>query len=236
MEVRALAVGNTQVKNNVFIAPMAGYTDYSLRKLQLQAGAGLTFTELVSAKGLMYGGAGSKELLYSGDDIKDTAAQIFGSDAYFMRAACESEHLKDFNIIDINMGCPVPKVFKNGEGSALLTDIKDYLASLKLSLKGNEQIFPLTDNRSDKHGRGLDYVGFVFFRKQTLIRKGIKKNFCKAAIKLNRRKTVDAKTYKQELCSWLGWAKVCNSKNLLRKIIKRKYYEKCVLRCKASKV
>lgn len=119
---------------------------------------------------------------------------------------------------------------------ALLTDIKDYLASLKLSLKGNEQIFPLTDNRSDKHGRGLDYVGFVFFRKQTLIRKGIKKNFCKAAIKLNRRKTVDAKTYKQELCSWLGWAKVCNSKNLLRKIIKRKYYETCVLRCKASKV
>lgn len=140
MEVRALAVGNTQVKNNVFIAPMAGYTDYSLRKLQLQAGAGLTFTELVSAKGLMYGGAGSKELLYSGDDIKDTAAQIFGSDAYFMRAVCESEHLKDFNIIDINMGCPVPKVFKNGEGSALLTDIKKAENIIKECVKSGKTI------------------------------------------------------------------------------------------------
>ncbi len=124
MKVNALAVGNTQVENNIFLAPMAGYTDYTFRHLAIQLGAGLTFTELVSAKGLMYGGEGSKELLFSGNDYDKTAVQLFGSDAYFMRSACESEHLAPFNIVDINMGCPVPKVFKNGEGSALLTDIK----------------------------------------------------------------------------------------------------------------
>lgn len=124
MEVKALAVGNTQVKNNVFLAPIAGYTDYCFRKLALKQGFGLCFTELVSAKGLMYGGDGSKELLYALGDEDKTAVQIFGSDAYFMRSACESEYLKPFKIVDINMGCPVPKVFKNGEGSALLTDIK----------------------------------------------------------------------------------------------------------------
>ncbi|MBR1967980.1 MAG: tRNA-dihydrouridine synthase [Clostridia bacterium] len=123
MQISALLIGNTQVKNNVFLAPMAGYTDYSIRKLQLENGAGLVFTELVSAKGLMYGGSGSKELLYSAGDENETAVQLFGSDPYYMRAAAESEDLAPFKIVDINMGCPVPKVYKNGEGSALLKDI-----------------------------------------------------------------------------------------------------------------
>lgn len=124
MIIKPLVVGNTQIENNIFLAPMAGYTDYGFRKLILELGAGLAFTELVSAKGLVYGGNGSKELLYSGSDINKTAVQLFGSDEYYMRSACESEELKDFKIVDINMGCPVPKVYKNGEGSALLNDIK----------------------------------------------------------------------------------------------------------------
>lgn len=124
MQVKELSVGKLRVKNNIFLAPMAGYTDYSIRKLQIEQGIGLTFTELVSAKGLIYGGEGSKQLLFSGDNYNQTAVQIFGSDPYFMRLACESEDLMPFEIVDINMGCPVPKVFKNGEGSALLTDIK----------------------------------------------------------------------------------------------------------------
>ena len=140
MQVRTLTVGNTQVKNNIFLAPMAGYTDYAFRNLSLRLGAGLVFTELVSAKGLMYGGNGSKELLFSGSDIENTAVQIFGADAYFMRSACESEHLKDFNIVDINMGCPVPKVFKNGEGSALLTDIKKAENIVKECVKSGKNI------------------------------------------------------------------------------------------------
>ena len=124
MKVKALTVGNTQVKNNVFLAPMAGYTDFSIRNLQLGLGIGLAFTELVSAKGLMYGGQGSKDLLFCDGKEEQTAVQLFGSEEYYMRSACESEHLQPFKIVDINMGCPVPKVFKNGEGSALLLDIK----------------------------------------------------------------------------------------------------------------
>ena len=124
MKAKQLLLGNISVKNNVFLAPMAGYTDYSYRKLQLECGVGLTFTELVSAKGLMYKSQGSKELLYCGDDVDNTAVQIFGCEAYYMRSACESEDLLPFKIVDINMGCPVPKVYKNGEGSALLNDLK----------------------------------------------------------------------------------------------------------------
>ena len=124
MKVSALTLGNTQVENNVFLAPMAGYTDFAYRNLQLGLGVGLAFTELVSAKGLMYGGEGSKDLLFCDGKENKTAVQLFGCDEYFMRSACESEYLRPFNIVDINMGCPVPKVFKNGEGSALLLDIK----------------------------------------------------------------------------------------------------------------
>ena len=124
MQATSILVENLQIKNNVFLAPMAGYTDYAFRKLELECGVGLAFTELVSAKGLMYESQGSKELLYCGEDYQNTAVQIFGSEPYYMRSACESEYLKPFKILDINMGCPVPKVYKNGEGSALLNDIK----------------------------------------------------------------------------------------------------------------
>ncbi len=140
MLVKELTVGNTRVKNNIFLAPMAGYTDYAIRKLQLEQGVGLAFTELVSAKGLMYGSNGSKDLLFSGEDIKNTAVQLFGADEYYMRSACESEYLKDFDIVDINMGCPVPKVVKNGEGSALLTDIKKAQNIIKECVKSGKTI------------------------------------------------------------------------------------------------
>lgn len=140
MKVNVLAVGNMQVKNNIFIAPMAGYTDFSIRNLQLEMGAGLAFTELVSAKGLMYGGKGSKELLYCDGKDQSTVVQIFGSEEYFMRSACESEYLKPFKIIDVNMGCPVPKVFKNGEGSALLLDIKKAESIIKECVKSGKII------------------------------------------------------------------------------------------------
>ncbi len=140
MQVKELTVGSTRVKNNIFLAPMAGYTDYAIRKLQLEQGAGLVFTELVSAKGLMYGSNGSSDLLFSGNDIDKTAVQIFGSEPYFMRSACESKYLKDFSIVDINMGCPVPKVVKNGEGSALLADIKKAENIVKECVKSGKNI------------------------------------------------------------------------------------------------
>lgn len=108
--------------NNVFLAPLAGYTNYPFREMCRRLGAGLTFTEMVSCKGLMYGSEETKKLLHSGDE-SPKAAQIFGCDPAIMRAACESEDLAPFDLIDINMGCPMPKVVKNGEGSALLENL-----------------------------------------------------------------------------------------------------------------
>ena len=100
---------------------MAGFTDYPFRSVILSLGVGLCFTELTSAKGLYYGGKNNERLLLT-DDYDRTAAQIFGSDPYYMRWACESKYLEKYNIVDINMGCPVPKIVKNGDGSALLSD------------------------------------------------------------------------------------------------------------------
>lgn len=140
MKIQKLQIGCNQISNNIFLAPMAGYTDYAFRHLAIQMGAGLTFTELVSAKGLVYGGNGSKDLLYSGEDISKTALQLFGSEEYYLRKAIESDACAQFKIIDINMGCPVPKVFKNGEGSALLTDIKKAEKLIKECVKTGKDI------------------------------------------------------------------------------------------------
>lgn len=122
MKVYALKAGDTPIRNNLFLAPMAGFTDYAFRSVIVPLCVGLCFTELTSAKGLYYGGKNNYPLLRT-DDYARTAAQIFGSDPYYMRWAAESEYLKNFNIIDINMGCPVPKIVKNGDGSALLNNM-----------------------------------------------------------------------------------------------------------------
>ena len=120
MRLQSIRLGDVKTRNNVFLAPLAGYTNYPFRKTCVKYGAGLCFTEMVSAKGLKYGSENTKELLYTAADEGVCAVQIFGSDPAIMRAACESDDLAPFPIVDINMGCPVPKIYKNGEGSALL--------------------------------------------------------------------------------------------------------------------
>lgn len=120
--IRELEIAGLRLKNNVLLAPLAGYTNYPFRKMCAELGAGLTFTEMVSAKGLLYGSEETRRLLYC-EDESPKAAQIFGSDPAIMRAACESEDLAPFDLIDINMGCPMPKIVKNGEGSALLENL-----------------------------------------------------------------------------------------------------------------
>ena len=103
-------------------------------------------------------------------------------------------------------------------------EISRYLADLDLKVKGNYQVFPIAKNRYDKSGRALDYVGYKFYREQKLIRKSIKKNFCRHVARLNKRNPLPPKEYKQGICSWLGWAKHSNSKHLLKSIIKKEYY------------
>lgn len=110
---------------------------------------------------------------------------------------------------------------------ALFRKVERYLREeLLLTVKDNYQVFPIAQNRQDRKGRGLDFVGFVFYRNQKCIRKCIKKNFCRAAARLNRNNPPpDLKQYKQEVASWLGWAKYSNSKHLLKTIIKTEYYD-----------
>ncbi len=120
MKLTPVKIGDFTAENNVFLAPLAGYTNYAFRRLCKGYGAGLCYTEMVSAKGLKYGSENTEELLYTDEHEGRVAAQIFGSDPDIMRVACENEKLAPFKVIDINMGCPVPKIYKNGEGSALL--------------------------------------------------------------------------------------------------------------------
>lgn len=123
MQIKSLHIGRLTTKNNVFLAPLAGFSDFAFRKICIECGCGLAFTEMVSAKGLKYNSRATVDLLRVADCESIKAVQLFGNDPQIMREACESEDLKDFDIVDINMGCPVPKVFNNGEGSALLDNV-----------------------------------------------------------------------------------------------------------------
>lgn len=124
MHLKAIKISNLTTPNNLFLAPLAGYTNAVFREICQSLGAGLTFTEMVSAKGLYYKSENTKELLKILPEHKGVnAVQIFGNDPFFLRSAAESEHLAPFELIDINMGCPVPKIYKNGEGSALMGNI-----------------------------------------------------------------------------------------------------------------
>jgi len=110
-------------KNNIILAPLAGYTDGAFRRICADFGAGLTTTEMVSAKGLHYGNENTEYLLTTCGETP-VSVQIFGNDPDIMAEACKNEKLQRFDAIDINMGCPVPKIVKNGEGSALLKEPK----------------------------------------------------------------------------------------------------------------
>ncbi|MFW2491208.1 tRNA dihydrouridine synthase DusB [Clostridium chromiireducens] len=119
-----MKIGKLTFENNIFLAPMAGVTDISFRGLCKEMGCGLVYTEMVSAKALYYGSENTQALLRTADEERPVAAQIFGRDPEIMANICE-EHLNnrdDICIIDINMGCPAPKIVKNGEGSALMKE------------------------------------------------------------------------------------------------------------------
>ena len=115
-----LKIGDVQLASNIVFAPIAGFSEVGFRHMCAKYGAGLTYTELVSAKGLCYGNKGTQELLAREDFSSPCAVQLFGSDPEFMYKAAKDERLAKFEIVDINMGCPVKKVFNNGDGSALM--------------------------------------------------------------------------------------------------------------------
>lgn len=108
---------------------------------------------------------------------------------------------------------------------ALQKKIEEKLnTDLHLEMKGNWQVFPIADSHTDKSGRGLDYVGFVFYHNETLIRKGIKQNFCRRCAKLKNRDDLTDKQYKMQIAAWLGWAKYSDSDELLKKVLRPSVY------------
>lgn len=117
-----MKIGNIKIENNVFLAPLAGITDMAFRILCKQKGAGLVYSEMVSCKGMYYGDKKTNKLLEISEIERPIAVQIFGSDPDIMSNVVYDKLNKreDIDIIDINMGCPVPKIVKNGDGSALL--------------------------------------------------------------------------------------------------------------------
>lgn len=122
MQLHKLKIGNVELENNILLAPMAGITDLPFRLICKNYGAGAVCTEMVSAKALMYGDEKTKLLLNTKGEKRPVIVQIFGSDIEAMKVA--SKYVEPIaDIIDINMGCPAPKVVKNGDGSKLLLDI-----------------------------------------------------------------------------------------------------------------
>ena len=119
-----MKISNLVFDNNVFLAPMAGVTDISFRGLCKEMGCGLVTTEMVSAKALHYGSENTQSLLRIAEEEKPVAAQIFGRDPEIMAEVVEKyfNNRNDICIIDVNMGCPAPKITKNGEGSALMKE------------------------------------------------------------------------------------------------------------------
>ena len=117
-------IGNTVFDNNILLAPMAGVTDRAFRMLCKEQGAGITFTEMISAKGVHYDSRKSMDLAVLDPSEKPAAVQIFGCDPEYMATAAEIFVNMGAAMIDINMGCPMPKITSNGDGSALMNDTK----------------------------------------------------------------------------------------------------------------
>lgn len=123
MYLKKLEIGNVELKNNIILAPMAGVTDLPFRIIAEKFNPGLVCTEMVSSKALFYGDEKTKQLLKTDGEKRPISMQIFGSDPESMGFA--ARYVSEIaDIVDINMGCPAPKVVKNGDGSRLLLDLE----------------------------------------------------------------------------------------------------------------
>ena len=115
-----MKIGNVELKNNIFLAPMAGVTDMPFRRMCKKYGCGFVYSEMVSAKGLFYKDKKTDTLMRLAPEEKPAAIQIFGNDADIIAKVIPDVEKAEPAIIDINMGCPTPKIVNNGDGSALM--------------------------------------------------------------------------------------------------------------------
>jgi len=124
--MQSLKIGNVAIRNNLIMAPMAGVTDIFFRDIVWRHGAGLTVSEMVSAKSIVYGNKNTIRLMENRDYIRPWSIQFFGHEpdvlAGAIRRLDDDFPQVEYDIVDINMGCPMPKIVKNGEGAALMTN------------------------------------------------------------------------------------------------------------------
>ena len=120
--IKQLKIGNVTLPNNLILGPMAGVTDLPFRLLCKEQGAGLLCMEMVSAKAILYKNRNTEPLLTIDERENPVSLQLFGSDPEIVSSIAHSIEERPFDILDINMGCPVPKIVNNGEGSALMKD------------------------------------------------------------------------------------------------------------------
>ncbi len=134
-----MKIKNITLRTPFILTPMAGFTDCGFRSLCADFDAGLTTTEMVSARGLLFGGDGSKSLLYFEENSNPKSVQIFSNEPDVVAEILKRGLLKDFDIVDINMGCPMPKIVKEGMGSALLLDFDKASNVIKSAVNNTSQ-------------------------------------------------------------------------------------------------
>lgn len=117
------SIGNIELKNPLVLGPMAGVTDQPFRRICSHLGAALVSMEMVSANAVRHGNKKTRDLIHIAEDEHPVSMQLFGPDAETMKYALENLQDVPYDVLDINMGCPVPKIVKNGEGSALMLDL-----------------------------------------------------------------------------------------------------------------
>lgn len=154
MYLKKLKIGNVELKNNILLAPMAGITDLPFRMICKKFNPGLVCTEMISSKAIFYNDSKTKKLMNTKGEKRPVSFQIFGSDTQTMGFA--SKYISQFaDIIDINMGCPAPKVVKNGDGSKLLLNLEEAEEIIKSVVEGSS--VPVTL----KIRKGWDYNNIV---------------------------------------------------------------------------
>lgn len=174
-----MKIGNIEFKNNIFLAPMAGVNDVGFRAIAKFFGADACYTEMVSAKGLIYGegkalksplnpkfvkeqpkvASNKSAWLLLTESIEDKkAVQIFGCDPKYMARACQHELIQKFDIIDINMGCPAPKIIKNGEGSALMENMDTARAVIEACVKATDKPVTVKFRKGLKRNNAVEFA------------------------------------------------------------------------------
>lgn len=141
--IHPIKIGDVLISNNVFLAPMAGVTDLAFRQIVREFSPGLTFTEMASSKAMEFGSDKTKKLLSVLNSERPSVVQIFGSDVNTIKnMILKLNEYENIDIIDINMGCPAPKLVKNGDGAGLLLDLDNVRNILTEAVKVSKK--PIT--------------------------------------------------------------------------------------------